>query len=471
MGVTVRVVLASSLFAVACGPQVPFGDDGIHPSLDEASSASGAETGPIVPDESDNDDTIVDFDFGGASPEPSKLDILVVIDNSATMGDAQIAITRALVELVGRLEASSVDAQVMFTTTDMGNPLCEPHQKPDYAPAKGAPTTTACVARLNRFTGVGDDPQTRDDVCKELCPSDVAPADPFVAFGGSDEDNVPDGPAGDIDGDGDDDSMAAHAVACLAPQGIDGCGFEQPLEAMLQALNPAAHWNVGDRPFLREGATLAIVLATDEMDCSMDDYSVMYDPAYQELDVAGLPRQTSAICWNAGMSCAPADPYDTWSGCEPTEAPLMPTWRYSEYLQQELGGREVVMIAITGVPLVDERSPVPPYEPVAGGLDDLLLRGWWAADLLPPDLADGLDVGDKRLEFKAGPGCTDYAEQPPRIVQAIPNPRVNEVCSALDVTGGEAAVRCCVESICDPQIRLDCIDGWVSQYELEPPYG
>ena len=61
---------------------------------------------------------------------------------------------------------------------------------------------------------------------------------------------------------------AVEALSCIAPQGIDGCGFESPLEAMAQALNPDAAWNTAERPFLRPGGVLAIVILTDEVDCS-----------------------------------------------------------------------------------------------------------------------------------------------------------------------------------------------------------
>jgi hypothetical protein len=44
-----------------------------------------------------------------------------------------------------------------------------------------------------------------------------------------------------IDPDGLGDA-AADALACIGPQGIDGCGMEAPLEAMLLALQPLNAW-------------------------------------------------------------------------------------------------------------------------------------------------------------------------------------------------------------------------------------
>jgi hypothetical protein len=88
-----------------------------------------------------------------------------------------------------------------------------------------------------------------------------------------------------------DAEQVATDFACLAQLGIEGCGFEQPLESALQALwpsaDPAIRFNGdstdatlgrGDRDnagFLRNDpatpATLAIVVITDEDDCSAFD--------------------------------------------------------------------------------------------------------------------------------------------------------------------------------------------------------
>ena len=89
----------------------------------------------------------------------------------------------------------------------------------------------------------------------------------------------------------------AHDVAALATLGTDGCNYEQPLESILTALSPRAptaftapgyvaptfraldgvpsvgHGDELNADFLRPGAVLAIVLITDEDDCSAEDPS------------------------------------------------------------------------------------------------------------------------------------------------------------------------------------------------------
>jgi hypothetical protein len=100
---------------------------------------------------------------------------------------------------------------------------------------------------------------------------------------------------------GDDADQVAADFACLTQLGTAGCGFEQQLESALQALWPSADPTVsfvavanedvlgrGDRDnagFLRndpEGgpATLAIVVVTDEDDCSAFD-ARLWTPPHQ----------------------------------------------------------------------------------------------------------------------------------------------------------------------------------------------
>jgi hypothetical protein len=96
-------------------------------------------------------------------------------------------------------------------------------------------------------------------------------------------------------------------LGCLTTVGVEGCGFEQPLEALLKALTPAVaqRWTAagfvqigtgsggalgapffrrtqphGDGPnvgFVRDDSVLAIVVVTDEEDCSARDAN-LFDP-------------------------------------------------------------------------------------------------------------------------------------------------------------------------------------------------
>jgi hypothetical protein len=419
--------------------------------------------------------TVADTTGGGCEQDCAQVDLLFVIDNSGTMGEEQRNLARNLPLLVQQLEQLTdrtgtpvnPDVQIMVTTTDFGNPHCTPFEPDGYDPAQGAPTTTGCNARIDDFTGLTQPPLVMSQACTDVCPADLAPDDPFIAFS-PEGDNVPDVPDFDVNGDGVPDSAVAQTLACIGPQGINGCGYEAPLETMLQALNPGAPWNDTDRPFLRDGALLAIVHITDEADCSVNDYSIMEDDAYQEVNPNnGTRSPSSAICWNAGVACNGPDAMGVYSDCASIDDDaLEPVTRYTNYLVDELRenqDKEVVMLGLLGVPPVLEHDPIPPYAPTAGGVFDLVYRDWQdgeypAGDILPDEWADGVTAEDKQFDFGIGPGCTGEDGMGGFTGQAIPNTRVMEVCQALDYDGN---LRCCIESICDVDFSgaMQCLSG------------
>jgi len=82
--------------------------------------------------------------------------------------------------------------------------------------------------------------------------------------------------------DGTSEITTEIAASCVPSIGSEGCGFEQPLEAMLKALWPASDTSVeflegqghgeGDNAgFLREDSLLIVIVVSDEDDCSASD--------------------------------------------------------------------------------------------------------------------------------------------------------------------------------------------------------
>jgi hypothetical protein len=458
-----------------------------QPKLDTLEETTGNPVGPC------GDDTC------GAT-----IDLLFVIDNSGSMGGHQLNLASNFPLLIDRLynlEDSegfpvTVDFNIMVTTTDVGHPLCTVWQKPDYTPARGAPISDGCNARINRFTGLNpDNPVVIEEACTQNCPVDVVPSDPFIHFSGLSS-NVP-----------NDDPAAA--LSCLGPQGIDGCGYEAPLEAMLQALNPEACWNDPSqehcqndpqwaglqRGFLRPNATLGIAILTDETDCSVQaPHGFSYftdDETYWETNPEyGIEQSTAAVCRNAGVVCSGPDANGLYSNCSSNEAGdvLQPVSRYIDYLtwmKEELG-KEVVMLGIVGVPEVTEYSDTVPYHPIAGGVHDLVYRQWiediWPdGDILP----EKWDLGVRRdhLVFDNGQqawGCVnpdgftgahDPGQTGPSMGEALPPVRIKEVCESLDYVdaNGQEQIRCCLESICSPDFSaaINCLTG-VIQTTIPP---
>jgi hypothetical protein len=466
--------VALALGAVACGPTVSVaegssssgGDSTGTVSMSASTTASSTATSStaVTTDDPTAEEGPIDSDFGRLPDfgtvcgNCGEVDVLLVVDNSRTMGEEQRALARAMVGWVGQVlvEEENYDVQVMVTTTDMGNPVCTPFQHPGYEPAEGAPVATGCNSRIDDFVGLGPDPLQMPEVCTAVCPADVTPADPFVAFGRNGT-NVPEVPDADVDGDGVLDSPVAQALGCLVPQGIDGCGYESPLEAMLQALNPDAPWNGGDRPFLRPSAALVIIVLTDESDCSIDDFSIMEDPAWWNTNPGtGLPAPSSALCWNAGVSCDGPDADGVFSNCAvATGTPLEEVSRYTDYLRGQLVDvqhKPIEFFAINGVPAVTDYDDTPPYAPIAGGELDLLVRQWRdgpypSGDILPDDVDAGVTAQDKTFELGIGPSCTGQTMSGEFTGQAVPNLRLLEVCHALD-DDARGQPHCFVDSVC-----------------------
>lgn len=456
--------------ALACGPN----------PADPPAGTTTAESSSSVPTSTPAPDTTTDAvdlpaDDTEALPECvldhtcARIDLLFVIDNSPGMGPAQ---QRLAAEMAPFLESLlnlflvldgkvHPDLNILVTTTDVGHPLCEPFNKPDYTPARGAPTTTPCTDRLARFAGL-------PEVCTASCPPGqaAAPADPFIHLDESSHNIV------DFTGEGD---PVAAALACVIPQGVDGCAMESPLEAMLLALDPEQPWNQGPNPFLRRAGVLVVVILTDAPDCSVADHKY-FDPLgkddpevnqyWEDLpDMPGVKGDpTRAICWNSAMTCDGPDQNGIYADCHAVDnGVLHPVDRYTTLLEDTIPAaydKEVVMLLLTGVPPVTTHNPDPPFQPVEGGILDLVHRTWTADDIFP---GDPMTAPEKEFEFGIGPGCSD-----PATGQALPPGRLQPVCQSLDRAddpstpeADETAIRCCIESICDPPAShpLDCLTG------------
>ncbi|MDW8363299.1 MAG: hypothetical protein RMK74_12935 [Myxococcales bacterium] len=198
------------------------------------------------------------------SSDVEAVDLLLVIDNSNSMQEEQ----RSLGEQIPRLIR-------MLTRGDRDD-----DGRQDFRPARslhvGVVSTDMGTRGYRVHTcanpDVGDDGRLRGwDRRRGDCP--VAPE---TGRFGSFLDFEP----------GVDPDAAARDVACVAAMGTGGCGFEQQLEAALKAVStseaPIAFWDPSGRStgghadganagFLRPDSVLAILLLTDEEDCSMAD--------------------------------------------------------------------------------------------------------------------------------------------------------------------------------------------------------
>jgi hypothetical protein len=298
------------------------------------------------------------------------VDVLFVVDNSGSMGEEQATLAANFERFIGVLEREDVraDYRIGITTTDNG--LCS-----GSTPEGGKLVLSSCRSRTQDFIFDGDEyVDATDEACLSICPEEWAniemqptqidddgPAAPrpwIESIGGVT--NLPEG------------LTTTQAFQCLGPQGVNGCGFEEHLEATRRALVRATTDTEDSYGFMRDDAILAVVYVTDEEDCSINgEHASVLSPAgdrrFWSDPEAG--NATSAVCWNAGVECTgtgndrechavdlgvDGQPVDDAAAEE--DAVVRPLSRYVDFLQaieddkqRLVKDREVLVAVIGGV--------------------------------------------------------------------------------------------------------------------------
>jgi hypothetical protein len=100
------------------------------------------------------------------------------------------------------------------------------------------------------------------------------------------------------------DGAIAETLGCMVQLGSAGCQFSSPFESAELALAKATYPSVSEDPgsgdpynggFLRADAVLAIIMFTDQDDCSVDPDSLLFDPSHNTVadpmsNLGGLQR-------------------------------------------------------------------------------------------------------------------------------------------------------------------------------------
>jgi hypothetical protein len=115
-----------------------------------------------------------DGDGDGGEPGPidgdgcqTAVDILLVLDNSGSMGEEQGLLASALVEpLLTPLDLGGIDWRLAITTTDNGNPWCPAGAT---TPEAGAFQLRACNERLDDFLFNNGAVNAQDVACNSIC--------------------------------------------------------------------------------------------------------------------------------------------------------------------------------------------------------------------------------------------------------------------------------------------------------------
>jgi len=339
-------VTGAALCCIACGrtglvgPTPGDGSDDVGEDVTTQEPPGNSETTFA---ESSSTDVIDCNDLDGTCPIELRLrravDILFVVDNSGSMGGEQGTLVQSFRSFVEVLETQQVGANYRIGVTTTA--------------ADGVLASTGCRERLSDFVfewehGTIDEKQRG---CLDNCIyENLALYQPWVEKSEG-VTNLPEG----VD--------IAAALQCIGPPGINGPGYERPLEAMLAVIqNDTAG-------FLRSDALLAVIFLTDEVDCSasLENHALLQSSGDVFWTTPGKP--TSGACWTAGVTCDGGPGiYDDciavdkgWSG-QPTSNPdlavLYPLSRYTEALTQlsfqrqtQGGNGQVFLSLIAGVPL------------------------------------------------------------------------------------------------------------------------
>lgn len=200
------------------------------------------DIGPIHPRVS----RAIDVQVGGDGV--ADVDLLFVIDDSQSMKEEQLSLAAEIPRLVRDLTNPPLgddglprwnavhSLNVAVVTSDMGT-----------AGVTVSPSIGGCGVSGRTGDSVGFDGRLRSDA---VCDGTGSVVQSWRA--------------------GDDPDVFADQVGCVAEAGITGCGFEQPLGAAASALLRR------ESGFPRDNALLAIIVLTDEEDCSVGDAEAFF---------------------------------------------------------------------------------------------------------------------------------------------------------------------------------------------------
>ena len=224
----------------------------------------------------------------GAGPQSNKLDLLLMIDDSASMAPLQAKLTQQLPGMLNSLKDPTTgkypDLHVGVVSSSMGGG--------NWANVNG------CQAALHPGDDQAKLQQGPGGAGSGACTM-LHMGQKFLANG----DGTTASPA-NFDGD------IGAAVQCMAALGDTGCGFESPFRSIVYALNksrdPLDPDNAG---FMRDDARLAIIMLTNEDDCSVAANSLLLDPVVNSAtDPTGLGALASYRCNEFGHLCGGAPP-------------------------------------------------------------------------------------------------------------------------------------------------------------------
>ncbi|MFH2005701.1 MAG: hypothetical protein ABI333_03830 [bacterium] len=289
-----------------------------------------------------------------------EVDLLFVVDNSYSMADEQSLLRAnfyAMMEALRGMERGLPDVHIGVVSTDLGAGVFEINYCEVLEGDHGVLLTGLCQnpqgARYLVDVQPSDcvinrDPESDGSVCLDHdCGESACALEPSTWLF-EDEHGCP------RCVNYADESLE-QAFSCVAGLGVNGCGFEQPLEAMRLALDD----NESNAGFLRPSAFLAVVIISDEDDCSASS-TQLFDTGQTDIDSAMGPL-SSYRCFEFGVFCDinSRTAQGTRVSCSPRNdeyALLHPIDRYVTFLEQLRPPDRLMVAAIAGP--VEEDSSV-----------------------------------------------------------------------------------------------------------------
>lgn len=359
------LLILSTSAALGCDSDVDLGDtpgdtEGGSGSTSDTTDTPGTST---TPGETDGTDSNGSTDPSGTTATPPEgevegIDVLFIVDNSASMGPAQSRLQDSASAMVTALDATGLDYRIGVTTTDNGNYWCNGSGIGEAAEGHLI-APSSCRTRPDDFSFSGTETDVFDEACAQRCALEELSLQP--------------GASPWLASDTLAETSMADAIACSLPMGISGCGFEQPLEAMHLATKWSESPDSAESGFMRPNAHLVVIFVTDEVDCSLNpahESTVVGEQGVGNQVFWSLPEQqvapTSAVCWNAGVECTGAGTpaYDACvardkavdgsNAANDGEAVILPLSRYADRLDtiraSKVPGAGVYTFGITGVP-------------------------------------------------------------------------------------------------------------------------
>jgi hypothetical protein len=262
-----------------------------------------------------------------AIPVSADVDILFVIDNSNSTADKQALFAANFPRFVQALDAfpsGRPNLHIGVVSTSVGTGSMQ-----DFGPA--------CATRLPMDDGLlQNTPRTAG------CPAPTGRFIVDIKSGAGRNQNY----TGTLD----------QALPCIATLGTTGCGFEAQLEAMKRALDGS---RIENADFIRQGAYLAIVILTDEDDCSVRDPGIFSLNNVAQGDFRCQPLY--AYKCDQAITTAPTGSY---TNCKPlTGGYLQDTSAYFSFLASVKDPSQIVVAVIGGVDdsrLDPNGKPMPP---------------------------------------------------------------------------------------------------------------